>query len=63
MEDLDRQDEGWRGRKVQGGGGICIRMADSFCCTTETNRTLYGNYTSHTHTQKSMGIFPEELTC
>ena len=60
MEDLDRQDGGWRGRKVQGGGGIFIRMADSFCCTTETNRTLYGNYTSK---KKRMGIFPEELTC
>ena len=24
---------------------ICIRIADSFCCTVETNTTLWSNYT------------------
>ena len=33
------------GNKVQKGGDICICMADSFCCTVETNTTLQSNYT------------------
>ena len=36
--------EGWDGmgggREVQEGGDICILMADSYCCTAETNTTL-----------------------
>jgi len=28
------------GREAQEGGDICIHMADSLCCTAETNRTL-----------------------
>ena len=31
---------GWGGREAQEGGVICINMADSCCCTTETNTTL-----------------------
>ena len=27
-------------REIQKGGNICIRMADSLCCTTETNTIL-----------------------
>ena len=33
------------GRKVQGGGDICIHMADSLCCIAETNTTLNSSYT------------------
>ena len=25
---------------------ICIHIADSLCCTTETNMTLHSNYTA-----------------
>jgi len=33
--------EGWDvGGEVQEGAGICILMADSCCCTTETDTTL-----------------------
>ena len=28
------------GREVQEGGDICIHIADSLCCTAETNTTL-----------------------
>ena len=28
------------GKEVQKGGDICVCMADSFCCTAETNTTL-----------------------
>ena len=30
----------WGGKAVQEGGDICIHIADSFCCTAETNITL-----------------------
>ena len=29
---------------VQEGGDICIHIADSFCCSAETNTTLQSNY-------------------
>ena len=32
------------GNEVQKGGDICTCMADSFCCTVETNTTLQSNY-------------------
>jgi len=33
--------EGWDGgRDIPKRGGICILMADSHCCTAETNTTL-----------------------
>ena len=35
--------EGWDGeggREAQEGGDICIHIADSLCCTAETNTTL-----------------------
>ena len=36
----------WLNEKgVQKGGDICICMADSFCCTVETNTTWWSNYT------------------
>ena len=28
------------GREAQEGGDICIHIADSLCCTAETNTTL-----------------------
>ena len=28
------------GREVQEGGNICIHIADSLCCTAETNTAL-----------------------
>ena len=28
------------GREAEEGGGICMHMADSCCCTAETNTTL-----------------------
>ena len=33
---------GWdgQGREVQEEGDICIHIADSLCCTVETNTTL-----------------------
>ena len=30
----------YSGREVQEGGGICMLMADFYCCTAETNATL-----------------------
>ena len=36
LEGWDRED----GREAQEGGDIRIHMADSFCCTAETNTTL-----------------------
>ena len=30
----------YSGREVQEGGGICMLMADFYCCTAETNETL-----------------------
>ena len=41
-DDLDGWDgSGCRGgREAPEGGNICILMADSLCCTAETNRTL-----------------------
>ena len=35
---LERRDG--MGREVQEGGDVCILMADSRCCTAETNTTL-----------------------
>ena len=32
------------GREAEEGGGICMHMADSCCCTAETNTTLQSNY-------------------
>ena len=35
--------EGWdggTGREAHGGGEVCIHMADSSCCSAETNTTL-----------------------
>ena len=34
------------GREVGEGGHICISMADSCCCMTETNTILQSNYPS-----------------
>ena len=33
------------GKEVQKGDDIRTCMADSFCCTVETNTTLQSNYT------------------
>ena len=33
------------GREVQEGGDVCIHIADTLCCTAETNATLQSNYT------------------
>ena len=30
------------GKEIQKGGDICVYVADSFCCTVETN-TIYSN--------------------
>ena len=32
------------GKEIQKRGDICTVMADSFCCTVETNTTLESNY-------------------
>ena len=32
-------------KKIQKWGAICICIADSLCCTVETNTTLQSNYT------------------
>ena len=34
------------GRKSKKRRTICIRIADSFCCTADTNTTLQSNYTT-----------------
>ena len=34
-----------KGKEVQKGGDTWICVADSLCCTPETNTTLEGNYT------------------
>ena len=36
----EQWDKSHNGKEVQKGGDICICMADSFCCTVETNTTL-----------------------
>ena len=33
------------GKEIQERGDICIHIADSFCCTVETNTILQSNYT------------------
>ena len=33
------------GKEIQKRGDICIYIADSLCCTAESNTTLWGNYT------------------
>ena len=33
------------GEEIQTKGNICLCIADSPCCTVETNITLQGNYT------------------
>ena len=35
---------GRSGREAEEAGGICTHMADSCCCTAETNTTLQSNY-------------------
>ena len=39
-DDLKGWDGGWGGREASGGAYICILLADSHCCTAETNTTL-----------------------
>ena len=40
-DDLEGWDGGWEGgSRGRGYGDICIRIADSFCSTAETNTTL-----------------------
>ena len=37
---------GWEGgSRGRGYGDICMDVADALCCTTETNTTLWSNYT------------------
>ena len=44
--DLDEwEGGGGGGRDVQEGGDICTHLADSLCCTAETNTTLQSSYT------------------
>ena len=40
---------GWGrgGRETQEGGDICIHIADSHCCTAETNTALQSNQPSN----------------
>ena len=38
-DDLEGRDGG-TGREAHGGGEVCIHMADSSCCSAETNTTL-----------------------
>ena len=45
-DDLEGWDEDRGGRDTQEGGVICICIADSLCCTAETNnivKQLYSN--------------------
>ena len=34
-----------KGKEIRKGRDICMCVADSFCCTVETNTTLESNYT------------------
>ena len=43
-DDLDGWDGGG-GKETQEGGDVGIHIADSLHCTTETNTTLYSNFT------------------
>ena len=36
----------WDGKEVQKGEDMCIHLADSLCCKTETSTTLSSNYPS-----------------
>ena len=33
------------GKEIQNRGDICVCIAESLCCTVETNTTLQSNYT------------------
>ena len=39
-DDLERWDWEGDGMEAQEGGNICVHIADSLCCTSETNITL-----------------------
>ena len=44
---VGREEVNWKqgiGRDVQEGGDVCIHIADTLCCTAETNTTLQSNY-------------------
>ena len=45
LSDESVRGEMGEGREAQQGGGICIHIADSLCCTVEMNTTLQSNYT------------------
>ena len=38
-DDLEKWDGGMEGR-LRSGGDLCMHIADSLCCTAETNTTL-----------------------
>ena len=49
MKDQTESGDGWEGvggREVQERGDVFIRIADSLCCSAETNTTMWSNYTS-----------------
>ena len=51
-DDLEGWDRGWVGREVQEGGDMCIHVADSRGCTTETNTACKATlYPTDTHTR------------
>ena len=43
----DNLEGGMGGGETQKGGHICIHIADSLCCTTETNTTLKQLYSNN----------------
>ena len=44
------------GGETQKGGDICIHIADSLCCTAETNRTLKQLYSNNKIKIKMLGL-------
>ena len=47
------------GKEIQEKGYICIHVADSLCCTAETNTTLQSTYTSITKIKNKTKKDPE----
>ena len=43
-DDLEGWNGGYGGKEAPEGGDVCTCIADSLCCTAETNTTLQSNY-------------------
>ena len=50
--------QGIAGRLKMGGGGVCIHIADSHCCTAETNTALLSSYCCCLVTKSCLTLLP-----